>query len=330
LVAAAAVGLVAALGPVLGVGSPAAAHGQFVTSDPVPGSQVATALQTIYVFFTEKPTSNAYFAVTAPNGYRVDRVWSHGPSKAIPRVHEWYHQADGRWVVRAYDTAFSAQVPIAYWPETGEYTVEFVSVSTDGQPVRGNFTFRYSGPVSEIPADFRPQRSEPDPNLLAVAPPGAPTAPPTGPPLEEVVEELEAGPGLWVVWVPIGLVLALAVAVLVFWRLRPEQARQIVVSRFGGRYAAPTPRRPLALPPGLAERLPAKLQDRLPARITGPRAPVEAGQAATRARPAATQAAPANAAPPAPPPPTAQPAEPAPAPGTEGAQAGNPTPEPEE
>ena len=64
LVAAAAVGLVAALGTVLGVGSPAAAHGQFVTSDPVPGSQVTTALQMIYVFFTEKPTSNAYFAMS--------------------------------------------------------------------------------------------------------------------------------------------------------------------------------------------------------------------------------------------------------------------------
>lgn len=255
--AAVAVALVACLGTVLITDGPALAHGQFVRSDPAAGSRVSTALETIYLYFTEKPTSNAYFAVTAPSGVRVDRVWTHGPTEPIePSVHEWFHQSNGDWVARTYHTAYSAQIPIAYWPETGDYTVEFLSVATDGQPVRGKITFSYSGPVSELPANYSPQHSEPDPNLLAVAPPGAPTAPPTGPEIEEVVAQLESGPNLLILWIPIGIVTAAVIAALVYWRMRPEQARELVISRFGGRYAAVTQRRPLALPAALSDRLP--------------------------------------------------------------------------
>jgi hypothetical protein len=76
----------------------------------------------------------------------------------------------------------------------------------------------------------------------------------------------QAGPGLWILLIPIAMALIVAAMIFLFWRLRPDQARQIVVSRFGGRYAAPpTGRKPLELPARLAERLPAKLQERLPA-----------------------------------------------------------------
>jgi methionine-rich copper-binding protein CopC len=260
--AAVAAGLLAAVCVAVGLGSPAAAHGQFVGSNPAPGSEVTEALETIFVYFTEKPTSNAYFAVTGPEDVRVDRLWSHGPTRPIePAVHEWYRQADDRWVVRAYSTAYSAQIPIAYWPEVGEYKVQYVSVASDGQPVRGEFTFTYSGPVSELPPDFTPQRSEPDPNLLEIAPPGAPTAPPTGPPIEEVIAaEENTGPSLWILLIPVGIVLVVAAAALVFWRLRPQQARELMVSRFGGRYAAPSPRRPAA---GMAQRLQAPVRQRV-------------------------------------------------------------------
>jgi methionine-rich copper-binding protein CopC len=262
----------AAIGTVVMVSTPAAAHGQFVRSVPAAGETVTEALEAIYLYFSEKPTSNAYLAVTAPSGVRVDRLWSHGPTEEItPAVHEWYHQADGRWVVRAYSTAYSAMIPIAYWPEAGDYKVEYLSVATDGQPVRGEFTFAYTGPVSELPADFVPQRSEPDPNLLAIAAPGAPTAPPTGPPIEEIVAAEEAGPGLWVVWVPLGIVLAIVAAGIVYWRLRPEEARELVVSRFGGRYTAPTQRGPAGVAAAVAERV----QERLPARLRGRRGPAE-------------------------------------------------------
>ncbi len=258
LAAVIAAGLVAAVATIVMVAAPAGAHGQLVRSDPAAGATVSEPIEELHIYFTERPTSNAYFAVTAPSGARVDRVWTHGPTEEIAEIHEWYHQSDGRWVVRAYSTAYSARIPIAYWPETGDYKVQYLSVATDGEPVRGEFTFTYSGAVQELPANFVPQLTEPDPNLLAIAGADAPTAPPTGPAIEEIVAAEEAGPGLWVVWVPLGIVLATVAAGLVYWRLRPDEARELVVSRFGGRYTAPSQRGP-----GMAERL----QERLPGRL---------------------------------------------------------------
>ncbi len=270
LLAALAVAVVAVAVSTFGWSAPAAAHGQFVSSDPAAGSDVSTAIDRILVYFTEKPTSNAYFAVTEPGGARVDRLWSHGPTRPLdPAVHEWFHTEDGEWVPRAYNTAYAAQIPIAAWPVNGEYKVTFLSVATDGQPVRGEFTFTYSGPTTPLPPNFHPQRSEPDPNLLVVAATDAPTAPASGPPIEERVAQAEAGPGLWILWVPIVMAAVAALAIYLFVRLRPQQARAIMVSRFGGRYAAPTPRRPLHLPAGIADRLPAPLRDKLPAGVAG-------------------------------------------------------------
>jgi methionine-rich copper-binding protein CopC len=268
LLTAVVISLLATSGAVFGLSTPASAHGQFVSSDPSPGAEVSMSLPSILLYFTEKPTSNAYFAVTAPSGARVDRLWSHGsPQQLDTPVHEWYHNADGEWQTRAYSVAYPALVPIAYWPETGVYTVSYLSVATDGEPVRGEFTFTYSGPTATIPADFRPQKSEPDPNLLAAAATDAPTAPPSALPIEEQVAAEQAGPGLWILLVPIGLALVVALVIFVFWRLRPDKARELVVSRFGGRYAAGAPaRRPLQLPARLQERLPAKLRDPQPAR----------------------------------------------------------------
>jgi methionine-rich copper-binding protein CopC len=176
----AAVGTVAA---VLGAATPASAHGQFVSSDPAKDSTVSMPLATIVVYFTEKPTSNAFFSVTAPSGARVDRLWSHGSTRHLDEpVHEYYHNTDGNWETRRYDTAYSALIPIAYWPEAGVYKVSFVSVATDGEPVRGEFSFTYDGALSPAPPDFRPQKNEPDPNLLAVVKTDQPTAPPSAGP----------------------------------------------------------------------------------------------------------------------------------------------------
>jgi methionine-rich copper-binding protein CopC len=267
LLTAVVISAVATTGVVFGLSTPASAHGQFVSSDPAKDAEVSMALASILLYFTEKPTSNAYFAVTTPSGVRVDRLWSHGsPRRLDTPVHEWYHNQNGEWETRAYTVAYPALVPIAYWPETGLYTVTYLSVATDGEPVRGEYTFTYSGPTETIPADFRPQKAEPDPNLLAAAATDAPTAPPSALPIDEQVAAEQAGPGLWILLIPIAMALIVAAMIFLFWRLRPDQARQIVVSRFGGRYAAPpTGRKPLELPARLAERLPAKLQERLPA-----------------------------------------------------------------
>ncbi len=188
LLTAVAISAIATTGVVFGVSTPASAHGQFISSDPANGAEVSTGPASIVVYFSEKPTSNAYFAVTAPSGTRVDRLWSHGNSRRLDTpVHEWYHNEDGEWETRAYSVAYPALVPIAYWPETGLYTVTYLSVATDGEPVRGEFTFTYTGPTATIPADFRPQKAEPDPNLLAAAATDAPTAPPSALPIEEQV-----------------------------------------------------------------------------------------------------------------------------------------------
>jgi methionine-rich copper-binding protein CopC len=251
----AAVGTVAA---VLGAATPASAHGQFVSSDPAKDSTVSMPLATIVVYFTEKPTSNAFFSVTAPSGARVDRLWSHGSTRHLDEpVHEYYHNTDGNWETRRYDTAYSALIPIAYWPEAGVYKVSFVSVATDGEPVRGEFSFTYDGALSPAPPDFRPQKNEPDPNLLAVVKTDQPTAPPSAGPEQAAQAAEDSGPGVWIVLVPVALALIVAAVIFVFWRLRPDAARSILVSRFGGRYApAPPPRKPL---PSLKE-----IQDKLP------------------------------------------------------------------
>jgi methionine-rich copper-binding protein CopC len=261
---------VAAAGVTFGFGAPASAHGQFVSSDLVkdPRSHGAPS---ILVYFSEKPTSNAYFAVTAPSGARVDRLWSHGTQRRLDTpVHEWFHNESGEWETRAYSVAYPALIPIAYWPETGLYKVTYFSVATDGEPVRGEFTFTYSGPTATLPADFRPQKAEPDPNLLEAAATDAPTAPPSALSIEQQVAAEQAGPGLWILWVPVGLALIVAAVIFIFWRLRPEQAKELVVSRFGGRYAAASAqRKPMPIPAKPQGKLPAKVPDRLPAGTGG-------------------------------------------------------------
>ena len=174
-------------------------------------------------------------------------------------MHEYYHNADGNWETRRYDTAYSALIPIAYWPEAGVYKVSFVSVATDGEPVRGEFSFTYDGALSPAPPDFRPQKNEPDPNLLAVveAPtsrprrrrpgPSRPRRPPRTPARACGSCSVPVAPGAHRGCRDLPV---LAVAA----RRRPL----VLVSRFGGRYApAPPPRKPL---PSLKE-----IQDKLAA-----------------------------------------------------------------
>jgi methionine-rich copper-binding protein CopC len=240
---------VLALAGIFGIASPASAHGQFVTSDPERDSTVTIPLTSVVLYFTEKPTSNAFFSVTAPSGTRVDRLWSHGTNKPLSKpIAEYYHNANGQWEIRNYSVAYSAIVPVAYWPEAGEYTISFVSVATDGEPVRGEVKFTYSGAITTPPADYHPQKNEPDPNLVAVARTDLPTAPPSArPAAEQQTAENKSGPGVWIVLVPLGVILVVAVGLLI-WRW-PTLVRRAMVARFGGRYAPPpAQRKPIKLP----------------------------------------------------------------------------------
>jgi hypothetical protein len=105
----AAAALVAAVGTLMVTAAPASAHGQFVSSDPAKDSEVDRPLASIVLYFTEKPTSNAFISVTTPSGARVDRLWSHGtPRRLDTPVHEYYHNPNGEWETRSYDTAYPA------------------------------------------------------------------------------------------------------------------------------------------------------------------------------------------------------------------------------
>ena len=133
-------------------------------------------------------------------------------------MHEYYHNTDGKWETRRYDTAYSALIPIAYWPEAGVYKVSYVSVATDGEPVRGEFSFTYDGAVSPAPADFRPQKNEPDPNLLAVVKTDQPTAPPSAGRSRPPRPPRTPAPACGSCWSRSALALMVAAVIFLFWR----------------------------------------------------------------------------------------------------------------
>ena len=56
--------------------APASAHGQLATSTPLKGTVVREPLTQLALYFTEKPASNAHFAISGPDGSRVDNGWS--------------------------------------------------------------------------------------------------------------------------------------------------------------------------------------------------------------------------------------------------------------
>ncbi|WP_214107799.1 copper resistance CopC family protein [Acrocarpospora catenulata] len=151
----------------LGVAAPpAAAHGQLALSDPAKDSTVDKPREQLLLYFTEQPASNAFFAVTSPSGRRVDRQWSHGEPKRLDEPVRELFLIDGKWEPRLYETGFPAQVPVAHWPEQGTYTVQYVSRASDGELVKGELKFNYTGAMTKPPSDWEPPSDAPDPALL--------------------------------------------------------------------------------------------------------------------------------------------------------------------
>jgi methionine-rich copper-binding protein CopC len=150
-------------------GSPASAHGQLAVSNPVAGSTLSQPLQTLEFYYTEAPAPNAYFTVTAPSGVRVDAGWEQGPDKRLDRPVTELFLVNGKWEPRLYHTGYSAFVKVAHWPEKGEYTVSYLSVASDREPVRGTVKFSYSGAPTAAPQGWTPPTNAADPALLAAA-----------------------------------------------------------------------------------------------------------------------------------------------------------------
>ncbi|MET7423247.1 copper resistance protein CopC [Dactylosporangium sp. NPDC005555] len=167
LIRIAALTLVAALGLVLPA-SPAWAHGQLAMSDPVQDSTVDKPRADVTLYFTEQPASFAWFTVTAPSGLRVDGGWRGGEPKRLDKPVQEYFLVDGKFEPRSYNTGFPAIVPVSHWPEQGLYTVAYQSVASDGEAVKGQLRFTYSGAVTPAPAGWTAPTAGP-PEALARA-----------------------------------------------------------------------------------------------------------------------------------------------------------------
>ncbi|WP_433689143.1 copper resistance CopC family protein [Micromonospora carbonacea] len=249
--------VLAAAVAVLGAAPPAAAHGTLAMSTPAVGATVGEPLATVQLYFTERVADNAYFAVTAPNGGRVDNGWTHGSPAPLDKPVREYLLVDGKFEPREYATGFPAVVKLAHLPAAGQYTVSYLSVASDGEPVRGTMSFRYTGRVTAAPQGWRPSTAGPDPALVAAAEqhatsghgapqssngPATPAASPAAPGAASVAAapveaEDTGGPG-WPGVVAVVVVVAVAAAGVVAWRWRAARA--------GG--PGPTPRWPWARP----------------------------------------------------------------------------------
>ncbi|WBB52835.1 copper resistance CopC family protein [Verrucosispora sp. WMMD573] len=152
-----------------GPATPASAHGTLAMSTPAEGATVDEAVTAVQLYFTERVREDAYFTVTAPGGARVDNGWTHGEPRTLDRPVREYFLVDGVFEPREYNTGFPAVVALAHLPAAGQYSVSYLSVASDGDPVRGTVTFRYTGKPTAAPPDWQPPTGQPDPSLLAAA-----------------------------------------------------------------------------------------------------------------------------------------------------------------
>ncbi|GIJ20605.1 copper resistance CopC family protein [Micromonospora lutea] len=227
----------------LGSATPASAHGTLAMSTPAEGATVDEAVTAVQLYFTERVREDAYFTVTAPGGGRVDNGWTHGEPRTLNRPVREYFLVDGVFEPHEYTTGFPAVVTVAHLPAAGQYSVSYLSVASDGDPVRGTLTFRYTGKPTAAPQNWQPPTGQPDPALLAAAEqhgnsepqaapdataggttPVAPTAPvpsvAAAPPASD--DPGDTGPLRWAV-VALGVA---AIAGLVGWRLRPAHGER--------------------------------------------------------------------------------------------------------
>ncbi|MFC4017749.1 hypothetical protein ACFOW4_07300 [Micromonospora sp. GCM10011542] len=128
------------------------------------------------LYFTEKPASNAHFTLTGPGGSRVDNGWSYGEPTRLDKPVQEYFMVDGVFEPRLYHTGFPAVVSVAHWPAKGRYTASYLSVASDGEPVRGEVTFDYQGPTTAAPAGWAAPTDGPAPTLLALVDGATPSA----------------------------------------------------------------------------------------------------------------------------------------------------------
>ncbi|MGC4797909.1 copper resistance CopC family protein [Micromonospora saelicesensis] len=220
--------------------APASAHGQLATSTPLKGTVVREPLTRLALYFTEKPASNAHFAINGPDGSRVDNGWSYGEPKRLDKPVTEYFMVNGVFEPRLYHTGFPAMVTVAHWPAKGRYTASYLSVASDGEAVRGEVTFDYQGPGTPAPAGWSAPTAGPDPALLAQAEgegssPGATGSPvaPTGAAADDPAGATreQRGDGFPAWLIPALIVVVVSAIVLVAARRRPAARGASTVDR---------------------------------------------------------------------------------------------------
>ncbi|GIE78556.1 hypothetical protein Aph02nite_45060 [Actinoplanes philippinensis] len=209
---------------VFAVPAPASAHGTLGMSVPAGGATVNTPLNDVELFFTEKVPDNAYFAITAPTGGRVDNGWEHSSPRPLDKPVTEYFMEGGRFEPRQYTTGFPARVRVAHLPATGEYRIDYQSRASDGDDVHGTVTFKYAGPVTPAPAGWTPPTGQAGPALSGTATPvaagSAAALPAAAIPVTPVPAAPVEGGANWLGWLG-GIAVALTAAAGVsLWRRR--------------------------------------------------------------------------------------------------------------
>jgi methionine-rich copper-binding protein CopC len=194
---------------------PALAHGSLVVSTPAQGSSVAKPVDAVSLAFTEKPAPFAFFTVTAPTGVRVDSGWSSAEPFRLTKPVTEYQLTDGQWQPLEYRTGFPVKVTVSHWPAPGPYVVRYHTVASDGDQVKGEVTFTYTGAAQPAPAGWQAPADQPKPELLAAAEPRPST--------QALPLPVEKDSSVWVWLVPVLLVVA---AGLIYLLVRPPWARR--------------------------------------------------------------------------------------------------------
>ena len=193
--------------------APALAHGGLAVSVPAHGSTVTSPADAVTLTFTEAPAPYAYFTITGPGGARVDRGWSTAqPVRLATPVRE-FQEVNGSWQPMLYNTGFSVRVKVAHWPATGPYVVRYHTVASDGDQVKGEIGFTYTGAVTPAPPGWQPPTDPPKAELAA-----------TGPSTPAQAQPAQARPAkdsrVWVWVVPVLLVIAAGLGYLLLRRPR--------------------------------------------------------------------------------------------------------------
>lgn len=192
--------------------SPALAHGGLVVSAPAQGAAVPAPLEAVSLTFTEKPSPFAYFTITDPAGTRVDKGWSNAEPAPLATPVREYNLVNDVWQPQEYTTGFPVKVAVAHWPAAGTYTVRYHTVASDGDQVKGDLQFLYTGAVTPAPPGWQPPTDQPKPELLAAAAEAPASASAAAP------QQQNKDSSVWIWLVPVLLIVA---AVLCYLLVRP-------------------------------------------------------------------------------------------------------------